>query len=242
MHTKTLMTAILALLASAVAADAALIDFNSLNHGEVLTTQFLGSHGLTFSATNNTASRPDKVMIFDTMENGTLDPDLQHPWAGGNLDVTGGPDVVLDMVFCIPENDFDGDDDDDFIDNPDDERSGGTIFLNWDHDLVDISFAQVDMDEATANQRVQLYDDGGLVLDKSFSELFGGVPGVVFADHYANQLPLLSSVATFGKFDEMRLILTGSGAFDNIYTEVPEPATMGLLAIGGLAVLKRRRK
>jgi len=167
MHTK-LLTLVAALLVSAVAANAALIDFNSLSHGEILTTQFQASHGLTFSATNNHPDRPDKVLIFDTMEENTLDPDLEYPWQGGNLDIPGAPDVLLNNVFCIAENDFDGDDPDDFVDDPDDERSGGTLFLNWDHDLVDISFAQLDMDESPANQRVQLYDDGGLVLDKSF--------------------------------------------------------------------------
>jgi len=79
------------------------------------------------------------------------------------------------------------------------------------------------------------------VLDKSFQELFGLLSGVVFGHHYANQLPMLSTVADFDKFDEMRLVLTGSGAFDNIYTEVPEPATMSLLVLGGAALLKRRK-
>lgn len=39
------------------------------------------------------------------------------------------------------------------------------------------------------------------------------------------------------------VILTGDDAtFANAYALVPEPATMGLLAIGGLALLRRRRK
>ena len=241
MHTKALLMSFVALLIMGAGANAAVIDFDGLSHGEILTTQFQASHGLTFSAINNNASRPDKVLIFDTMEENTLDPDLEYPWVGGNLDIPGAPDVLLNKVFCIAENDVDGDGDG-LVDDPDDERAGGTLILKWDHNLVDISFAQLDMDEASVSQRVRLFDNGGVVLDKSFNELFGGVPGVVFGDHKANQLPNLSSVAQFGQFDEMHLVLTGSGAFDNIAPEVPEPMTMSLLGIGGLIMLKRRRK
>ena len=251
MHIKTLIFFISALLISAASTNAAIVNFDGLSHGEVLSTQFQASHGLTFSAINSGTgphgNHPDKLVIFDTMLTDTRDPDLEFPWRGGNLNVDVDPnpatsgDVKLYKVFAIAENDVDGDGNG-LIDNPDDEAGGGTIILQWNHDLLDISFAQLDMDESTVNQIVELYDDGGLVLSKSFQQLFGSTPGVTFAHHYANQLPSLQSVASFEQFDEMRLILTGSGAFDIISTEVPEPTTMGLLVVGGLVFLKRRKK
>ena len=87
-----------------------------------------------------------------------------------------------------------------------------------------------------------LQDDGNLVLNKSFQDLFGSTPGVAFGNRYANQLPYLSEVATFGKFDKMKIILCGSGGIDNIEYTVPEPATMTVMGIGGILALVRRKR
>ena len=247
MHAKTWIIGIVALLVSTVAANAAVINFNGLSHGEVLSTQFQASHGVTFSAINNHSSHPDKLVVFDTMLENTRDPDLEYPWDGGNLNVDNDPndatsgDVKLNKLFVIAENDVDGDGNG-LIDNPDDEARGGKIIVQWDRDIIDVRFAHVDMDENPRYSRVRLYDDGNLVLSKSFHELFGSVPGVAFGNRYANQLPYLSTVATFGKFDKMKISLCGSGGIDNLDYEVPEPTTMALLGLGGVGALLRRRK
>jgi len=190
---------------------AGIIDFDGLSKGEVLSTQFQASHGVTFSANNKVSGHPDKLVIFDTFSTaGSGDPDLAYPWAGGNLNVDNDPDpntsqdVRLYNVFCIAENDVDNDGNG-LIDVPDDEAGGGTIFIKWNRDIVDVRLAQLDLDERPDRNRIKLYNDGNLVLNKTFAQLFGSVPGVTFADHFANQLPYLSTVATFGAFDEMRI-------------------------------------
>jgi len=52
------------------------IDFDSSSHGEVLSTQFQGSHGVTFSAVNNSSYHPDKLVAPDTVETHSRDPGL----------------------------------------------------------------------------------------------------------------------------------------------------------------------
>ena len=246
MHART-WTAMIAALMVITPVGAATIDFDSLSHGEVLSTQFQASHGVTFRAVNGNSYHPDKLVIFDTMETGTRDPDLEFPWDGGNLNVDNDPnpatsgDVKVHKVFAIAENDTDGNNDG-LIDNPDDEARGGRIIIKWDTDIVDVRLRQIDLDENPRYNRIKLYDDGNLVFTKTFQELAAAGAGVSYGNRYANQLPYLSAVADFEKFDTMKICLTGSGAFDYLDYQVPEPTTMGLFGLGGIAALLRRKK
>ncbi len=62
-------------------------DFEGVDHSTILNTQF---PGLMISAVN-TGGGPELAVAFDTTEISTADPDLEDPWAGGNLASTTAP-------------------------------------------------------------------------------------------------------------------------------------------------------
>ena len=76
-------------------AQAALIDFESVVHGEIVNTQI---PGITITATNPNRGF-DLAIGFDSNESNTADPDLEaasggaSAWSGGNLE---GVDLGID--------------------------------------------------------------------------------------------------------------------------------------------------
>jgi hypothetical protein len=110
-------------------AGATTIDFDSLQHGEAVDTQFSSSLGVTISAIN-VGGGPDVAIAFDSLLTGTRDPDLEGPaWSRGNL----APSTSLGRLLIVAENVRD-ENDDGLVDDPDDEgsRPAGSIFFDFE--------------------------------------------------------------------------------------------------------------
>jgi len=108
-------------------AEALVLDFDDLAQGEIVSSQFLKTQGVTISAINF-GSGPGLAIIFDSLNPTGGDYDLAGPsWAGGNL---ASANTVLGKILIISENDIDSNLDG-LIDFPDDEgsRPAGSIFL-----------------------------------------------------------------------------------------------------------------
>ena len=79
------LAAVCSLVVAGARADTNTISFDSLQHGEVINTQFVASHGVTISA-RNVGGGPNLAVAFDSNRINTRDPDLQGPpWSAGNL-------------------------------------------------------------------------------------------------------------------------------------------------------------
>ena len=99
---------------------------------------FMGMH---VSARNNNDEHPDKAILFDS-ENPTGDDfDLLTP----NPAVPGN-DTPLGFVMIIAENDVDGAPFDGYVDDPDDEASGGVMTFRFDSDVLFLSAHVLDVD------------------------------------------------------------------------------------------------
>ncbi len=238
--------------ASAFPVQASTLSFEGLALGEHVSDQFLLSDGVTISVVSN-GSGPDLGIIFDSFATGTPDTDLEGPpWSVGNL----APSTQLGNLLVIAENDFDGSMDG-FVDLPDDERRGGSIFFEFQQPVFSFGFDLIDIEadefDATAgfvaffNHDVELFRIG-------FGDLPTIDPSIVFGNNSANRIfPIaLPGSNSGGRIvagnlqDYVNIIeidLAGSGAVDNIQINaVPEPGTWGLLgaAMLGLAALRRR--
>ncbi len=139
------------------------LDFNTLQHGEIVTNQFSnGIDGVTISGINLNKNF-DLVVAFDTYAHPTEDPDLEDPFGPGNA--SRDPDGTLGLLdpsipdpwgisyvsrfhkaLIIQEND-DGIDDG-IADFPDDEgrRPAGSIFFDFDNPITEVGFDLLDIE------------------------------------------------------------------------------------------------
>ncbi len=176
--------------------------------------------GVTIAASNNAGGRPDRAIAFDTASPTGGDPDLATPGDGI------GNDHPLGIVLILPENGVDADNDG-LIDNPDDDARGGTFYVRFDA-------------EQTANGTVTLIDieEGGRI-----ERYLGGVlQDMTTVDGLGdNSVQTVDLGGT--TFDEMRIVLSGSGAFGELQlsgqTVIPEPATVAIAGLGVLMFVSR---
>jgi hypothetical protein len=226
------------------AALSTLIDFDDLGVGEIVSTQYLASHGVSISATHLSGG-PDAAITFDSLGNSGYDWDLEGPdWASGNLS-----DQVLGNILIVPENVDDGDGDG-LVDFPDDEgtRPAGILSFVFQTPVTEFGLDLIDVEPPDEMGYLAFFDAEGLVGEVSFEDLATADASVVYGDRSANRIaPIAASAFEAASFVEVQVHLGGSSAVDNIrfapISEVPEPATGLLLGLGlvGLGARRSRR-
>lgn len=231
-------------------ARAGVLDFGGFAHGQIMTNQLQASQGVTISAVNPNRAF-DIAAIFNTQFGGsTPDPDLLGPaWGGGNLAAANtvlGNALILSGTSAqsVPG----------ILTNPDDEgnRPAGSLILDFATLQTSIGFDLIDVESITAEDGAIEFWLGGVMLDSvAFDEFVTAGqffdPTVSYGDNSANRIQPIGigdlDAMTRGSangFDRVVFNLGGSGAIDTI-TFVPEPATMTLIALGGIALIRRRR-
>jgi hypothetical protein len=96
--------------------------------------------GIHIWAENNVSGHPDKAILFDSANPTGGDSDLVTPGAGQ------GNRVAQGKVLILAEDDVDADADG-LVDDPDDEKGGGTFFFGFDSPLLVRRLGLLDMDE-----------------------------------------------------------------------------------------------
>src|SRR5688572_11645353 len=124
-----------------------LIDFETPKTGSIITTQYLASNGVTFSADNYRDDTdnpgPNAAILFHSSRTGTPDPDLEWAsgWAAGNMD-----NVECRKMLIVAESVRDVAPADGYVDQPDDESVGGTIFVKFNTPQTSIGFDLIDVE------------------------------------------------------------------------------------------------
>lgn len=229
------------LAAAGAGAQAQTINFNTLLHGEIVTSQF--SPLLTVSAINPNRAF-DIAAAFDTSLMGTSDPDLEGPpWSGGNLAISNTK-VHLGMALIIAENDTDADFDG-ILDDPDDEgsRPAGQLIFDFDQAYAVFGFDVIDIEGVVEeSSSLEFYLGGALVETIDFTEFTNNASShfdasIVFGNNHANRV---SPIDVAGGFDRVVINVGGSAAFDNI--TIPAAPTGALVALGAPLAARRRRR
>ena len=112
------------------------------------------SLGIHISGVNNVAAHPDKVLFFDSANFSGEDVDLQTPGYGSNND------TPFEKLLIIAEDDVDVNPADGLVDDPDDERFGGTITFTFDTPVDICGATLIDID-SNEHCLITGYDGGG---------------------------------------------------------------------------------
>jgi len=136
--------------------------------------------GMLVSARNNVFTHPDKAILFDTADITGGDTDLLTPNpAGFNNDVAFG------KVLIVAENDRDLAPVDNFVDDPDDEAGGGSIYFDFEGGAAICSVTLLDIDEKPGTE-LRFYRDGDFEIPDETLSVFslgdGSVQEVNFAE------------------------------------------------------------
>ncbi|MEM6833582.1 MAG: VPLPA-CTERM sorting domain-containing protein [Pseudomonadota bacterium] len=212
---RYLIAATAAISFSSVSANAAVIDFESFDHGALISNGGFDIDG--FSGTIETNSNGDFniAQIYDSNVDGGADPDLEAPTNILTDEVYDGGNLVI-----ISENNN--------ANNPDDELAGGSITLMFDEAVLFTGITLVDA-EPNGNE-IDVQVDGGVF----------ALQDIALGDGKWQTYDDFSFVTS-----EITVTFGGSGAFDALQVaEIPGPATALLLLTGmaGLVTLRGRRR
>ena len=218
-------------------ANAGTINFDALARGEIVTTQYAASNGVTIFGDHFWNNSLDAAIIFDTLYDGPIDRDLQGPdWFCGNQYTT-----TFGNVLIIPERLTDWNNDG-LVDDPDDEgrRPAGILGFIFSTPIYTFGFDLIDIELPMESGAVGFLS-GGTEVFVSFAQLAADDSTIGFGNHSANRIaPIRAEDLSLAFFDEVRFYMGGSGAIDNITytTNLPEPGS-ALMFCFGLAALGR---
>jgi hypothetical protein len=241
------------LLVTVPGARGAVLNFESQPNGKKLENQYSSYQGgLTITADNFRVGGPDYAITLDTRLTGTHDEDLEDPWTVGNL----APFTVLGNAMIIAENSADLNHDG-LFDTPDDEgsRPAGAITIDFKQPQASLGFDLIDVDGpieyGPTSGYVSFRNSGKEVGRVGFGDFVNSTAPfydatVVYGNRSANRIKPITA-ASFGvrSFNEVLFNYGGSMAVDNIVftpVGVPEPGTIGVLAIGCAGAAMRRRR
>ena len=194
------------------------IDFNELTTGEILDDQYYDAYGLTISANNDKSGHPDEAIIFDSADPtgrdfdlGTPNEDFSGPGVGdgGETGEAGENNIELSKVLIIAE-DIEDDDNDGFVDDPDDEASGGSIYFKFENPVTMNSIHILDIEERGGYAKT--YDAEGKEINVHH-----------FSEYGDNSFEFIE-IGDEGVY-KMEVNFGGSGAVDDInfcFEETPE--------------------
>ena len=225
-----------------------LIDFNDLQPGTIVDNEYVG-RGVRISV-QRTSAGPAVATLYDTRRTGEPDPDEQIPFDLGNLAPSGPGGNVL----IIPENATDSNKDG-RIDVPNDEgsRPAGQFTFDFTVPVSSFGFDLTDVEgpeeyNANAGYFASFYLNGSLEARVGFGAFVDPAspfydPSVRYGDNSANRIrPIQARDVGLPSFDRVVLNFGGSGGTDNIlFTPVPEPTALALIALPVLALVRRRR-
>ena len=223
-----------------------LIDFDSLQVGEIVNEQFAGM-GVHIEVINDRHTSINLGIIFDSFGSSGHDSDLEGPpWSSGNA----SSDVFANLLI-IAENDVDANNDG-LIDDPDDEAGGGSIIFRFDIPVFEFGFSLIDIEtsESGPTASVMFFNDEVFVGMVDFSDLVDSGSAIFdttieFGNNSANHIQPMSFFDgnDLLEFNEARFFLEGSGAVDNIlFTAIPAPGPLAPLLFSLLAAVRRRRR
>jgi hypothetical protein len=203
----------------AAASQATVLNFEGFAAGTWMREQY-APMGVHISANNSTSSHPDKAIIFDSANPTGDDSDLATPGYHATNTVPYG------KILILAENDRDQNSDG-LVDDPDDEGNQPAGWIKFRLDFVAPS-GHVDLiDIEETGGTLKFYLNSNLVQTLSIPNMGdNSVQRIAFSGFH---------------FDEMKVNLQGSGAVGELEL-VPEPATLGMLAVGFLALARRRKR
>ncbi|MCP5535719.1 MAG: PEP-CTERM sorting domain-containing protein [Akkermansiaceae bacterium] len=212
----------------------------NLQHGSLFSgSEYSGlGGGVTFTV--DSKGRHDQLIIFDTNQSGTADPDLENPFLGGNLKGVRNLGNALIIAENLVDRNNNG-----LIDSPDDEAAGGRIGVIFGNSQVSaVGFSLYDTPETSKSDVTVVFKDmNGLSVTWKPSDLIANGTNVDFANHYGNHISNISASQLGLKNIQSIDFNIESGAIDNlVFHTVPEPSSLALLGLGASAWLLRRKR
>lgn len=188
-----------------VANNCDVLDFNYtigddtvMQPGAEMTSQW-SDIGLQISARNNNPTHPDKAILFDSSSPTGGDVDLltPNPMAIGNTTAFGN-------VLIVAENDVDTAPTNGFVDDPDDEGGGGSLYFDFADKAAVCSVTLIDIDENPGTE-LRFYRNGDLATpDETFTIVSLGDGSVQRVDFLETDL------------DRFEVYFAGSGAIAGV--------------------------